>query len=74
MKKAKITTVGSSTGIILSKEILEKLQVEKGDTVYFIDTPNGVEITAYDTEFEEQISVARRVMKDHRNALKELAK
>jgi putative addiction module antidote len=74
MKKAKITTVGSSTGIILSKEILEKLKVEKGDTVYFIDTPNGVEITAYDTEFEEQMSVARRVMKDHRNALKELAK
>ncbi len=74
MKKAKITTVGSSTGIILSKEILDKLQVEKGDTVYFIDTPNGVEITAYDTEFEEQMSIARRVMKDHRNALRELAK
>ena len=74
MTKAKVTTVGTSTGIILPKEIMSKLNLKKGDTVTFVDTPNGVEITAYDPEFENAMDAARKVMGDYRNALKELAK
>jgi len=74
MIKAKVTTIGSSTGIILPKEILSRLHVKKGDTVTFIETPNGVEITAFNPEFEEEMEKARKVMSDFRNALKELAK
>ncbi|MEQ8713972.1 MAG: AbrB/MazE/SpoVT family DNA-binding domain-containing protein [Cyclobacteriaceae bacterium] len=74
MTKAKVTTIGSSSGIILPKEILSKLKVGKGDTVTFIETPNGVEITAYDPEFDEEMTHARKVMGDYRNALKKLAK
>lgn len=73
MTKAKITTIGSSTGIILPKEILSKLKVGKGDMVTFIETPDGVEITAYDPEFDEEMTHARKVMGDYRNALKKLA-
>jgi putative addiction module antidote len=74
MSKAKITQIGSSIGIILPKEVLRKLHVSKGDTISFIETPNGVEITAYNPEFEEEMEKARMVMGDFRNALKELAK
>lgn len=74
MIKAKITAIGSSSGIILPKEILSKLKVGKGDTVTLIETPNGVEITAYDPEFDEEMTNARRVMGDYCNALKKLAK
>lgn len=74
MTKAKVTTVGSSTGIILPKEVLSHLKIKKGDTVSFIETPNGVEITAFDPSFEEEMRQARKVMSDYRNALKELAK
>ncbi|MEQ9301340.1 MAG: AbrB/MazE/SpoVT family DNA-binding domain-containing protein [Cyclobacteriaceae bacterium] len=73
MTKAKVTTIGSSSGIILPKEILSKLKVAKGDTVTFIETPNGVEITAFDPDFEEEMTHARKVMGDYRNALKKLA-
>lgn len=73
MVKAKVTTVGTSTGIILPKEILSLLHVDKGDTVTFVETPNGVEITAYNPEFEEEMTHARKVMGDYRNALKKLA-
>jgi putative addiction module antidote len=74
MEKSKVTTIGSSVGIVLPKSIQTKLRVKKGDTITFIETPKGVEITAFDPEFEEQMEMARKVMDDYRNALDELAK
>jgi len=71
--KLKITTVGSSAGVVLPKEILHRLRVEKGDTLYVIDTPNGIELSAYDEEFAEQMEVAKRVMREDRDALRKLA-
>lgn len=73
MLKSKVTTVGSSTGVVLPKEIIAKLRVEKGDTLCFIETPNGFEITPYDPEFEQEMNAARSVMRKYRNALRELA-
>lgn len=70
----KITTVGSSAGVVLPKEILHRLRVEKGDLLYVIDTPNGIELTPYDVEFAEQIEIAKQVMREDRDALRELAK
>ena len=71
--KLKVTTVGSSVGIVLPKDILARLRVEKGDTLYAVETPNGIELTAYDEEFAEQMSVAERVMREDRDALRKLA-
>ncbi len=69
----KITTVGSSAGVVLPKEILHRLRVEKGDTLYVLETPNGIEITPYDPEFARQMDVAERVMREDRDILKKLA-
>lgn len=74
MFKLKVTTVGNSTGVVLPKEVLAKMQVEKGDNLYLTPTPNGFEITPYDPEFEQEMATARQVMKQYRNALRELAK
>jgi putative addiction module antidote len=74
MVKLKLTTVGSSTGVVLPKEVLARLKVEKGDTVFLTDAPDGYRITPYDPEFEQQMELARRVMRERRNVLKELAK
>lgn len=73
MIKAKITSVGSSVGIILPKEIMSRLHVAEGDTVTFLETTNGVEIIAYDPDFEREMDLARKVAGDYRNALKKLA-
>ena len=43
--KVKVTTVGNSTGIVLPKELLAKLKIEKGDTLYVTETPDGVQMT-----------------------------
>jgi len=72
-KKLKITTIGNSTGVVLPKEILERLRVEKGDSIFAVETQNGIELTPYDPEFAAQIEIAERVMREDRDALRKLA-
>ncbi len=74
MTTLKLKAVGNSTGIILPKEILAKLHVEKGDTLYVVETANGIQLTPYDPEFELQMEAARKIMKKRRTVLRELAK
>ncbi|WP_142849627.1 AbrB/MazE/SpoVT family DNA-binding domain-containing protein [Telmatospirillum sp. J64-1] len=74
MYKLKLTAVGNSSGVILPKDVLAKLKVEKGDVVYLTETPDGFRITPYDPAFETQMDEARRIMKKRRAALRELAK
>ncbi len=74
MSVLKLTSIGNSVGVILPKELLAKLGVEKGDTLYAVDTPDGIRLTTSDPEFEAQMEVARRQMKRWRGVLRELAK
>lgn len=69
----KITTVGNSVGVVLPKEILERLRVQKGDTLYVTETPDGIELRAYDEEFAEQMAIAEQVMREDRDVLRKLA-
>ena len=74
MTALKLTQIGNSVGVILPKEVLARLKVEKGDTLYVTDAANGVMLTPYSTDFETQMTAARGVMKKRRNVLRELAK
>ena len=74
MVKLKVTTVGSSAGVVLPKEVMARLRVEKGDTIFLTESPDGFRVTSYDPEFERQMSAAERVMRKRRNVLRELAK
>ena len=73
MAKVKVTTVGNSTGIVLPKELLERLRVRKGDSLYVVETARGIELTPYDPEFAAQMEVAEQVMREDRDVLKRLA-
>ncbi len=73
MSTLKLTTVGNSTGVVLPKEILQRLRVNKGDFLYVLETPNGIELTPYDPEFAAQMEAAERVMREDRDVLKKLA-
>ena len=72
MTKLKLTTIGNSTGVILPKELLERLRLDKGDTLYVVDTPRGIELTPYDPEFAAQMEAAEKVMREDRDVLKRL--
>ena len=74
MSALKLTQIGNSVGVILPKEVLARLKLAKGDTVFVTDAPNGVVLTPYSPEFEAQMVAARALMKKRRNVLRELAK
>jgi putative addiction module antidote len=73
MAVLKVTTVGNSVGVILPKELLERLRVGKGDSLYVIETKQGIELTPYNPEFAQQMESAERVMREDRDALRKLA-
>jgi putative addiction module antidote len=74
MVKLKVTTVGSSAGVVLPREVLARLKIETGDTLFLTEAPDGYRITPFDPDFERQMRLASRVMRERRNVLKELAK
>jgi putative addiction module antidote len=74
MTTLRVTQIGNSLGVILPKEVLAKLRVGKGDTLFVTETPRGVVISSIDDEFAEQMSVAREIMRRRRQVLNVLAK
>ncbi|MEN9484164.1 MAG: hypothetical protein RJB37_2044 [Pseudomonadota bacterium] len=74
MHALKLTQIGNSVGVILPKEMLARLKLEKGDTLYVTDSPEGLRLTPHDPAFEAQMKLAREVMKSRRAVLHELAK
>lgn len=74
MHALKLTQIGNSVGLVLPKEVLAHLKLEKGDTVFITETPDGYLVTPYDPEFADQMATARALMKRRRGALRELAK
>lgn len=73
-KPLKLVAVGNSTGIILPKEMLARLQLAQGDLVDLSELPDGLQLRRHEPDFAEQMKVARGVMQRRRAALRELAK
>ena len=75
MIKLKLTAVGNSAGVVFSKEVLARLKVDKGDTLYLTESPqNSLRMTADDRQFVDIMELADKAMRRYRNALRELAK
>ena len=74
MTALKLTQIGNSVGVILPKEVLARLKVEKGDTLYVTDAPSGVTLTPYDPSFETQLALGREFMREYRDTFRALAK
>ncbi len=72
--KLKVTQIGSSVGVVLPKEALARLKVDKGDSLYLTEAPDGYRVTPYDPEFERIMTSARKMSRRYRNSLRELAK
>lgn len=73
--KLKIKKIGNSTGVILPRELLTRLGVKQGDTVYVTELSGGdIRLTRYDPEFEETMEIMDDLMDEYRDTLKTLAK
>ncbi len=70
----KVRQIGNSFGVVLPKETLAKMRVGEGDDLHLLETPDGIELRAYDPEIGRQLEVARKIARRYRNTLRELAK
>jgi putative addiction module antidote len=74
MTALKLTQIGNSVGVILPKDVLARLKVAKGDTLFLTEAANGVNLSAYDPEVEEQLKAGREFMREYRDTFHQLAK
>jgi len=70
----KLTQIRNSVGVILPKEILARLRVAKGDTLFITESPDGVMLTPYDPDVAKQVDAGREFMRGFRDTFRELAK
>jgi len=69
----KITTIGNSVGIVLPREVLNRLHVEKGDMLYVTDSAEGVHLSPYNAATARKLEALEQVMRENRDVLKKLA-
>lgn len=69
----KVTKIGNSAGVILPKELLARLRVEAGDSLFVTETPDGVRITASNPDFAAKMALAESIMREDRDILNVLA-
>jgi putative addiction module antidote len=73
-KPTKLIPIGNSTGVILPREVLARLRVDRGDTIFISEGADGsVRITPYDSQLEGQMTLAENIMREDRDILKKLA-
>lgn len=70
----KLTAIGTSTGVVIPKEMLNRMKVERGDLLHVVETPEGYLLTPYDPNVAEQVEAGREFMKNYRDTFKALAK
>jgi putative addiction module antidote len=74
MRKVKVRKVGNSLGAILPGEVAAHLRVKEGDTLSVTETPDGIQLSPYDPDFEEAMEAFERGRARYRNAMRRLAK
>lgn len=72
--KLKLRAVGTSTGVVLPKEMLVRMRVKKDDALFAVETSEGYLLTPYDPEVERQLARGREFMARHRSVFRALAK
>ena len=70
----KLRRAGGSISATLPKAMTERLHVDAGDSVFAIETDEGILLTPYDPEFERSLEVYQHGARKYRHALRELAK
>jgi putative addiction module antidote len=75
MQAVKVRKIGNSLGVVIPKDVLARMRVGEGETLYFTEAEDGgVRLTPVDVEFAAQMEAAETIMRADRHVLRELAK
>ena len=73
MAEMKVIAVGNSVGVILPRDAIARLGVKKGDTLFASEESDGLKLSVRAPDLDEQLAVARRIMRERVAVLRELA-
>jgi putative addiction module antidote len=75
MVELKVRKFGNSLGVVLPKEVINRLHAADGEALFLIEAPDGgYQLTPYDPGFEKKMKQAENIMSRYRNTLHVLAK
>jgi putative addiction module antidote len=75
MVELKVRKFGNSLGVVLPKEVINRLHAGDGEPLFLIEGPDGsYQLTPYDPTFEKKMGKAEDIMSRYRNTLHVLAK
>ena len=73
--RIEIKKIGNSDGLILPSELLQRLDLKRGQFLHVVELPGGgFQAIPYDPDFEETLKIADEVMDEYRDTLAALAK
>jgi putative addiction module antidote len=75
MIELKVRKFGNSLGVVLPKDVINRLHTKDGAPLFLIDAPDGsYRLTPYDPAFEKKMAKAEDIIERYRNTLHVLAK
>lgn len=75
MVELKVRKFGNSLGIVLPKEVINRLHTGDGQPLFLVEAPDGSYIiTPYDPAFEKKMEKVEDIVSRYRNTLHVLAK
>jgi putative addiction module antidote len=73
--KLEIKKIGNSDGLILPRELMQRLDLKRGQQLHIVELAGGgFQVLPYDPDFEQTVAVAREVMDEYKDTLAALAK
>jgi putative addiction module antidote len=75
MVELKVRKFGNSLGVVLPKEVINRLRTDDGERLFLIEAgEGGYRLTPYDPAFEKKMKKAEEIMGRYRNTLHTLSK
>jgi putative addiction module antidote len=75
MVELKIRKFGNSLGVVLPKEVIQRLHTGEGEPLFLMEGADGdYRLTAHDPDFEAKMAKAEDIMSRYRNTLHVLSK
>jgi putative addiction module antidote len=73
--KIQIKKIGNSDGLILPKELMQRLDLKRGQQLHIVELAGGgFQALPYDPDFEQTMDVADEIIDEYRDTLAALAK
>jgi putative addiction module antidote len=70
-----VRKIGNSTGLILPRELLQRLRLKEGDSLHVVEqSERGLKLSPYDPKHAKAMEIARRAFREYADTFKALAK